>query len=337
MRTNPTKLSFAVAAAAALALAGCSSSASTATPDTSASSGSPAAAAGKVTFIQGVAGDPFYETMACGAKAEAEKLGIDLDVQGATGWDVSLQTPLVSTVSQAKPDVIFIAPNDSTGMIAPLKAANDAGIKVGLVDTTLTDTGFAAFQIATDNVAAGAAAADALAALIGEKGSVLIAGLVPGVTTSEARAKGFIDQIKTYPNINYIGSVFTNTGGVSGISALVGAKIAATPDLAGVFAMAGDQSQGTANAIRAAGKVGKVQVVGFDAGPAQVEQLKAGIVQALVAQQPAEIGRLAVEKSAAIIAGTEYEKVTGAPSAVITADNVDDPESAKYLYTTSCS
>jgi ribose transport system substrate-binding protein len=334
VRTIPCRIAFVVTASAAVALSGCGGSEPAAAGDESSSS---AATTGRVTFIQGVAGDPFYETMACGAKAQADKLGIELDVQGATAWDVSLQTPLVSTVVQAKPDVIFIAPNDSTGMIAPLKGAASSGIKVGLVDTTLTDTGFASFSIATDNVAAGAAAADALAALIGEKGSVLIAGLVPGVTTSEDRAEGFIEAMKKYPDVEYIGSVFTNTGGVSGISALVGAKIAATPDLAGVFAMAGDQSQGTANAIRAAGKVGKVQVIGFDAGPSQVEQLKAGIVQALVAQEPAEIGKLAIDRSDALIKGTAVEKVTGAPSSVITAENVDQPEQAKYLYRTTCS
>jgi ribose transport system substrate-binding protein len=341
-----------VVSAAALAMSACSSSspsktnagsaATTAAASSAASGGAGSTATydakgAKVTFIQGVAGDPFYETMACGAKAEAKKDNVSLNVQGDTTWDVSLQSPLVNTVVQSKPKVLFIAPNDSKGMIAPLKAATEAGVKIGLVDTTLTDTSFSSFDIATNNLAAGADAADALAKLIGDKGSVLIAGLTPGVSTSQDRGNGFITEMKKFPNIKYIGSVFTNTGGVSGIAALVGAKIAATPDLAGVFALAGDQSEGTANAIRAAGKVGKVQVVGFDAGPSQVQQLKQGIVQALVAQEPAEIGRMAVDDSAALITGQPVTKMAGAPSAVITAKNVDDPSMAQYLYTTTCS
>ena len=330
-----------LAAVAAFTLTACGSSsnsegASGSTAD-GASSGKSSASGAKVTFVQGVAGDPFYETMACGAKAEAKQLGIDLDVQGPTSFDVSLQSPLVSTVVQSKPSVLFIAPDDTKGMVGPLKAAVSAGIKVGLVDTTLSDTSFTSFGISTDNVAAGRAAADELAKLVGNKGSVLIAGLEPGVSTSQDRANGFIQEMKKYPGIKYIGSVFTNTGGVSGISALVGAKISATPNLSGVFALAGDQSQGTANAIRAAGKVGKVQVIGFDAGPSQVQQLKQGIVQALVAQQPAAIGKLAVQDSAALIEGKSVTKVSGAPSAVITAKNVDDPSIAQYLYRTTCS
>jgi ribose transport system substrate-binding protein len=326
VRTKKSTFPVVVAAAAVVVLAGCGSWFG----DQGSGSG------GSVTFVQGVAGDPFYETMACGARAEAEELGIDLDVQGARSWDVSLQTPLVDSVVQADPDVMFIAPNDSTGMIGPLQAAADAGIAVGLVDTSLTDTDFVDFSISTDNVAAGAAAADALAALIGEKGSVLIAGLVPGVSTSEDRAKGFIDQLAEYPDITYVGSVFTNTGGVAGISALVGAEISSTPDLVGVFAMAGDQSQGVAAAIQSAGRVGEIQVVGFDAGPSEVEQLRGGVVQALVAQDPDEIGRRAVRAASALIAGEPVEEQTGVPTSVITAADVDAPATRQYLYADGC-
>jgi ribose transport system substrate-binding protein len=324
-------IGVAIAVAGAMALTACGG-------DSSAGGGAatPTKAA-NVTFVQGVANDPFYQTMACGAKAQAAKLGVKLNVQGANTWDVSLQTPIVQSVVAAKPDVMFIAPNDATGMIAPLQAAKAAGIKVGTVDTTVTDASLLSFSIATDNVAAGATAADSLAKLVGEKGSVLLVGEQPGVTTAVQRGQGFRDELKKYPNIKYVGNVFTNTGGVTGISALVSAKIAATPDLAGVFALSTDQSEGTNNAVRAAGKAGKIKVVGFDAGPTQVDQLKQGIVQALVAQQPAQIGADAVTNSLALVQGKSVPAHTGTDAAVITADNVSDPAVAKYLYTSTCS
>jgi ribose transport system substrate-binding protein len=318
--------------------AGCSSSSgSSGSTSTGGSTGSTAAAkSGTVTFIQGVAGDPFYQTMACGAEAEAKAIGVKLNVQGATNWDVSLQTPIVQSVIAAKPDVMFIAPNDATAMIAPLKQAVAAGIKVGTVDTSITDTSVPSFSISTDNVAGGAAAADALAKLVGEKGSVLLVGEQPGVTTAVQRGQGFRDELKKYPNIKYVGNIFTNASGVSSIAALVSSKIAATPDLVGIFALATDQSEGANNAVRAAGKAGKIKVVGFDAGPTQVEQLKQGVVQALVAQQPAEIGKDAVDDASALINGKSVEAHTGTGSAVVTADNMNDPAYSKYLYKTTC-
>jgi ribose transport system substrate-binding protein len=315
-----------VAAAAAAVLAGCGSSFG----DQGSGSG------GAVTFVQGVAGDPFYEAMACGARAEAEELGIDLDVRGAASWDVSLQTPLVESVVEADPDVLLIAPNDSVGMIGPLQAAADAGIAIGLVDTSLTGADFVEFSISTDNVAAGAAAADALAALVGGRGSVVVAGVLPGVSTSEDRAKGFVDRLAMYPGITYAGNVFTNADGVSAISDLVGVTIASTPDLVGVFATAGDQSRGVATAIQAAGRVGEIQVVGFDAGPSEVDQLRDGVVQALVAQDPDEIGRQAVRDASSLIGGEPVDRQTGVPTSVITTADVDDPATERYLYTDDC-
>jgi len=290
----------------------------------------------KVTFVEGVAGDPFYETMACGAKAEAAKDNVDLTVQGAKNWDVSLQIPLLNSVIATHPGALFIAPNDSNALIQPLKQATSAGIKVVLVDTTLGDTSFVASAIASDNLKGGETAADALAKLVGEKGSVLLVGGQPGVSTAEARQKGFEDGLKKYPDIKYVGNVFTSNG-VAKISQLVSAQLAAHPDLAGIFALSTDQSEGANNAVKAAGKAGQVKLVGFDAGPAQVEQLRNGVVQALVAQQPAQIGSDGVDQAAAAARGETVTKEIGTDSTVITKDNVDQPDVAKYLYKTTCS
>lgn len=331
MHTRATAL-LATAASLILTLTACGSSDD--------GSGSASADSGekkvKVTFIQGVAGDPFYETMACGAKAEAAKDNVDLTIQGAKNWDVSLQIPLLNSVIAAKPDALFIAPNDSQALVQPLKQATSAGIKVVLVDTTLSDTSFVASAIASDNVKGGEVAADALAKLIGEKGPVLLVGGQPGVSTAEARQKGFEEGLKKYPNITYLGNVFTSNG-VAKISQLVSAQLAAHPDLAGIFALSTDQSEGANNAVKAAGKAGQVKVVGFDAGPTQVEQLRNGVVQALVAQQPAQIGADGVQQAAFAARGETVEKEIGTDSTVITADNVDTPDIKKYLYTTTCS
>jgi ribose transport system substrate-binding protein len=318
--------------ALSLLLAACGSSSST----TSSSSTSGGAKRVKVTFVEGVAGDPFYETMACGARAEAAKKNVDLTVQGAKNWDVSLQIPLLTSVVASKPNALFIAPNDAKAMVQPLKQASSAGIKVVLVDTTIDDTSFVASAIASDNEKGGEVAADALAKLVGEKGSVLLVGGQPGVSTAEARQQGFETGLKKYPNIKYLGNVFTSNG-VAKISTLVTAQLAAHPDLAGIFALSTDQSEGANNAVRSAGKAGKVKLVGFDAGPAQVEQLKNGVVQALVAQEPAAIGADGVDQAAAAARGEAVTKTIGTESTVITADNVDDPTVAPFLYKTTCS
>jgi ribose transport system substrate-binding protein len=113
-------------------------------------------------------------------------------------------------VVAASPAALLIAPTNSKALLGPVSAAIDAGIKVVLVDTTLDDTSKVLSAIATDNAAGGAAAADALAKLIGEKGEVMVIAFQAGASTSDQRQKGFEQEIKKYPNISYVGFQISN-------------------------------------------------------------------------------------------------------------------------------
>ena len=72
---------------ALITVGACSGSAATTAP------GSAAAKNYNLTLIQGVAGDPFYVTMACGAQAEATKQGVTLNITGGNKWDATVQKP----------------------------------------------------------------------------------------------------------------------------------------------------------------------------------------------------------------------------------------------------
>src|SRR4051794_37811014 len=175
-------------AASALALTACSSGGGDSGSDASASGGSQ-----KLTFIQGVAGDEFYVTMQCGIEAEAKKVGAEVNTQGPAKFDPTLQKPIVDSVMASKPDAILIAPTDVSAMQAPLQAAAGQDIKVVLVDTTVDDPSFAVSQIASDNEGGGAAAFKAIQDLNPDGGKILIMSTDPGISTVDARIKGFED------------------------------------------------------------------------------------------------------------------------------------------------
>src|SRR4029079_6092824 len=88
-----------------------------------------------IALVPGLTTDGFYITMHKGAQAAADALGVDLVFQGASEWNVTLQVPVLQAVIAKKPDAILIAPTDKVQLVAPLKAANDAGIPVITVDT----------------------------------------------------------------------------------------------------------------------------------------------------------------------------------------------------------
>ena len=274
-----------------------------------------------VAFVPGVMGNAFYVSMECGIRAEAVKYGFKVDIQGAPQFDPSLQTPIVNAVAAAKPAGLLIAPTDSKAMFVPISQAVDAGIKVALVDTTLDDTSKVITAIATDNTAGGAAAADALAKLIGEKGEVMAIAFQAGASTSDQRQRGFEGEIKKYPNIKYIGFQISNND-PSKAAAEVGSTLAAHPDLAGIFAT-NDRSA-------------EVKVVGFDAGDTQIKQLKDGLVQALIAQRPYQIGVDGVDAIANALTGKSVEHSVTTDTVTITKDNMQEPEIQKAFYTLKC-
>jgi ribose transport system substrate-binding protein len=295
-----------------------------------------AATQGKaIAFVPGVAGNPFNVSIECGIRAEAEKYGFTVNVQGPQQFDPALQTPIVNAVVAASPAALLIAPTNSKALLGPVSAAIDAGIKVVLVDTTLDDTSKVLSAIATDNAAGGAAAADALAKLIGEKGEVMVIAFQAGASTSDQRQKGFEQEIKKYPNITYVGFQISNNDPAKA-AAEVTSTLAAHPDLAGIFATNDRSAEGAATGLRNANKVGVVKLVGFDAGPSQVKQLEDGLVQALIAQSPYQIGVEGVDAVAKSLMGQAVEHNVTTGTVTITKDNLHAPETKKGLYLNKC-
>ena len=286
----------------------------------------------KMTLIAGVKGDEFYITMNCGAQAKAKELGVTLDFQGPDKFDAGLQTPVVNAVAAKKPDAVLVAPTDTKAMYAPIKQLSDNGTKVALVDTTLEQADFAVSQIASDNEGGGKAAADTLGKLIGGKGKVFVVNVKPGISTTDARGKGFADGAKE-AGLTYVGQEYDDDD-PSKAAAVTKAALAKNPDLKGIFATNLFSAEGAATGIREAGKLGQVKIVGFDAGPKQVEDLKKGTVQALIAQKPAEIGADGVQQAYNALTGKATQKKIGTGFVSITKDNLDQNQDS--LYKASC-
>jgi ribose transport system substrate-binding protein len=294
------------------------------------------AAKGKtISFVDGIAGNAFYVSMECGIRSEAAKYGFEVTAQGPERWDPSLQTPIVNGVVATNPAGLLIAPTSSKAMFVPISQAAKAGIKVALVDTTLDDTSPAITAIATDNTAGGAAAADVLAKLVGEKGKVMLIAFQAGASTSDQRQKGFEQGIKKYPGITYVGFQISNSD-PSKAAAVVGATLASNPDLAGIFANNNQSAEGAATGLRNANKVGAVKIVAFDADEAEVKLLSDGLVQALIAQQPYLIGVEGVDAVANSLTGKSVEHITTTGTKTITKDNLEEPEVQKVLYKNKC-
>ncbi|MFB8001575.1 ABC transporter substrate-binding protein [Nocardia sp. NPDC056000] len=287
----------------------------------------------KLVLIPGVANEPFYISMQCGAQAEAKQLGYTLDTQAPTQFDAAQQTPIVTGVIANKPGAILIAPTHAQAMASPIKQAKDAGIKVIEVDTALEDTSVALSSIASDNVKGGQLAAQTLAKLVGDKGSVLVINTKAGTSTTDQRAQGFEAELESHPGMSSLGVQYNNNEAATAAS-IVTATLAAHPDLAGIFATNLSSAEGAATGLRNAGKLGQVKVVGFDASPKQVQDLKDGTVQALIAQNPGDIGKQGVDQAAAALEGKPVTRNIQTGMIALTQDNMSSND--QYFYKGKC-
>lgn len=288
----------------------------------------------KLTLIPGVKAEPFYISMQCGAQEEAKAKGYQLDTQAPDKFEASLQNPILNGVIASKPAGILIAPTDDKAMAGPMQAAKDAGIKVVEVDTALQDKSVALSTISSNNEQGGQKAAETLAKLVGSgTGSVLVLNTKAGTSTTDARAKGFEDAIKKYPNLKYVGQQYTDNDPAVAAQK-VSATLSANPDLIGIFATNLNTGEGAGTALTNAGKTGKVNLIGFDASPKQVEDLRSGVVQALIAQDPGTIGRKGVDEAVAAIEGGSVQRDIATDLVAITKSDMD--ANSRYFYKQSC-
>ncbi len=321
---------------------GCSSSSSSSsassgsTTSGSTAGGSTAGKTYKMSFIQGVAGDGFYVTMGCGIQAEAKKLGnVTVNIQGPSQFDPTLQNPIIESVTASHPNAILVAPDDVSASRPPIAQAMAEGIKVVLVDTTLSDPSGAVSQISSDNLAGGGYAFKAIKLLVPGGGQVLVVNTKPGISTTDQRTQGFASAANADPKFKYVGVQYDqDTASLAAQVTL--AALQKNPGIVGIFATNLFSAEGAATGVRQAGKSGQVKIVGFDADPDQITALKQGTVQALIAQAPYTIGTNAVDQAYAALTGKQTDPKIGTKFTIITNANLNSAASQAAIYKTSC-
>ncbi|TQJ53224.1 substrate-binding domain-containing protein [Streptomyces sp. NBC_00080] len=272
----------------------------------------------KVGLALSTLNNPFFVQIQSGAKAEAKKLGVDLTVTDAQN-DASQQANQLQNFTSSGLDSIIVNPVDSDAASNSVKAADKAKIPVIAVDRGVNKATVDAL-VASDNVAGGELAAKTVAEKLGGTGKIVILQGQAGTSAARERAEGFAKGLKAYPGIQVLAQQpadFDRTKGLDVMSNLLQAH----PDVQGVIAANDEMALGAIKALGA--KAGKsVQVVGFDGTPDGLTAVKNGTLYASVAQQPSQLGRIAVDNALKALQGKKVEKTVKVPVKVVTKENV---------------
>ena len=289
-----------------------------------------------ITFIQSLTGNPFYDTVACGGIEEAKKLGVTFNVQGPAQYQPQMQMRILDAVIAAHPDGILFAATDPVALTPTLLQAKAMGIKILSIDGDLKNMDVAIANIQSDNIAGGTQAAQQLAELIGDKGEVMAMMNSPSAAVAQQRLQGFTTEIAKHPNIKYIGVQYSNNQ-TAKAALIVSSTIAAHPDLAGIFTITTNNTEGAATGVRESQRIGKVKIVGFDTSDPIVEAIRKGIVSADVVQYPFKVGELGVQMMNDALDGKTIEREVHTPFVIATPKNIDTPEVQKFVYKARCS
>lgn len=277
----------------------------------------------------------FWKAVHAGAVKAGREFGVDVVWKGPLKEDdLKAQIDVVQTFVAQGVAGIVLAPLNDVALRGPVRASVAAKIPVVVFDSDLQGGDHASF-VATDNLKAGRLAAEHLAGLLGGKGKVAVLRYQEGSASTANRERGFLEAIRAQPGIevvsdNQYGGATTETAFATGES-LLAAQKAGAGGLQGVFAPNESTTFGLLLALRKANLAGRVKFVGFDASEKLVQALEAGHLDALVLQDPLNIGYLAVKAMAQHLRGDPVEKRVDTGATLVTKATMAEPQASALL------
>ncbi len=277
------------------------------------SAGSPQPGEATIGLAISTLDNPYFVALRDGARAEAKAQGLSLITVDAQN-DAARQISNVEDLIQRKVSVILLNPTDSDAVANVVKEANAAGIKVISLDREV-DGATVSVSIASNNVAGGEMAGNALLTKIGGKGNVVELVGIPGSSAARERGEGFDDVIKADAAVKLVAEQPANFDRAQGLSVMENI-LQRDRNIQGIFAQNDEMALGAATAVEEAG-LKNVAIVGFDATPDGVAAVKAGQLTGTIQQRPELIGKAGVDAAKRLLAGQPVPTSIAVPVSLI--------------------
>ena len=259
--------------------------------------------------------NPFFVSVKKGINDLADKKGTSVQIADAQN-DTAKQNNDVEDLIQKKVDVLIINPVDSSAISSAVKDANAAGIPVITVDRS-ADSGKVLSLVASNSTKGGQMAAKYMIEKLGENAKVAELQGTPGASATRERGKGFDGYVK--------GKLDVVTKQTAGFDRAKGLSVTENilqghGDIKGIFSQNDEMALGAVQAAKAAKKT--IFIVGFDGEDDGIKAVKAGDMAATVAQQPEEMGRLALQAAYDHFAGKKVKAYTESPLELVTTESL---------------
>ncbi len=262
----------------------------------------------------------FYQDIEAGMKEQGGD-AVSFDFRDPNG-DLAVQTAQMEDFVAKGVKLVTMVPIDSTAGEAAARLVTSAGIPLITVDIAITaDVGQVA-HIASDNHYGGAIAAEKMAALLGNKGEVLVINN-PAIVSVVDREKGFTEKLaEIAPDVKVVASQSGDSKREKA-QAVAEDLLQAHPDAVGIFAVNDEMALGALQAVIAAGRQDKTSIIGFDASSEGISEIAKGnsAFKATVAQDPVGMGKIVAKTAMAVLNGEKVEKFIPVPVVLVDSTN----------------
>jgi erythritol transport system substrate-binding protein len=324
-RVKPFRLVLlALAAALTFAVAACGSDDEDEPAASGANASETAEAGGLIAIITPPVENPFFKAEADAAKAKAEELGYETSVASHDD-DPNRQSELIDAAISRKAKAIVLDNAGADASIGPVRKAKEAGIPVFLIDREINATGIATAQIVSNNSQGAQLGAQEFVKALDGKGKYVELVGKESDTNAGVRSQGYKDVLSQYPDLEMVAQQSANWDQQEAFTKME-TILQRNRDIDGVIAGNDTMALGAVAALKSAGLIDKVRVVGFDGSPDAISVIKQDEMVATVLQPAALIAEMAVEQADKLITTGE----TGQPEKqsidceLVTKQNADE-------------
>jgi simple sugar transport system substrate-binding protein len=265
----------------------------------------------------------FYFTLQDGAKKfDKSTPGAKvIFAQGKSATDDAGEIAAIQDMVAKGVKGIAIAPT-SPAVVPALNKAVKAGVKIVLIDNDIPTWHGKSSVVATNNFNGGVLAGKYFAARLKPGDKLGILAGVPGVPSLDDRVNGMLKGLGALKGqLKIVGKLETDCDQTKGFSQAQ-TILTANPDLKAMYSACGPPALGADQALTDAHvDPASFFMVGYDAQPEEITQIKAGRENASVAQFPFRIGLLGVQTLWKVVSGKQVPKNVDTGTALVTKAN----------------
>jgi ribose transport system substrate-binding protein len=263
----------------------------------------------------------YWQLLAEGYKREAEKYGCIVDVQAAPNEaDEVGQLAIAEAILVRGYDALLLSPITDSNLDPAVKRAKEMKVPVINVDDALIAD--ADVYVGCSQKMNGVSAAEYIAEHV-KSGKVAVITGPLSVWAARERTEGFVETIAKYPDLQLVANVPANWDRKMALDVATDI-IQKHPDIKAFYVNNDIMAFGVVEAVKNAGKLGQIIVIGTDGIKEAYESIRRGELTGTIDSFPLKTGRIAVQVALYLLAGKKLPRIVETPQALITLENIDD-------------